>query len=260
MEATGKFDFTATAHDELSFRKGETIKILGTKEDWYKAEKCGMIGFVPKNYITLNIPRWYQDNISRQEAESTLKCQPIGAFIIRDSQSSPGDLSISVRHESDVQHFKVLQDKKGQYFLWDVKFTSLNKLVDYYTLNSVSKQSFVRLLTEQLSPLDLPPEPRPSPRPRLDVPNRAAPNPRPLPQERGGPRCPPPRPAETLPPPQTSLMQVKALYDFIAEEKDELDFHAGDIIEVVDRLDSFWWTGQLRGRKGLFPANYTAPL
>uniref|UniRef100_A0A8B9H692 GRB2 related adaptor protein 2b n=1 Tax=Astyanax mexicanus TaxID=7994 RepID=A0A8B9H692_ASTMX len=151
MEAIGKFDFTATAHDELSFKKGETIKASSHYMDsyWWMAEKCGMTGFVPKNYITLNIPRWYQDDISRQEAESMLKSQPIGAFIIRDSQSSPGDLSISVRHESDVQHFKVLQDKKGQYFLWDMKFTSLNKLVDYYTHNSISKQSCVRLFTEQ---------------------------------------------------------------------------------------------------------------
>lgn len=27
MEAVGKFDFTATANDELSFRKGESIKV-----------------------------------------------------------------------------------------------------------------------------------------------------------------------------------------------------------------------------------------
>ncbi|KAG9277523.1 GRB2-related adapter protein [Astyanax mexicanus] len=270
MEAIGKFDFTATAHDELSFKKGETIKILGTQEDWYKAEKCGMTGFVPKNYITLNIPRWYQDDISRQEAESMLKSQPIGAFIIRDSQSSPGDLSISVRHESDVQHFKVLQDKKGQYFLWDMKFTSLNKLVDYYTHNSISKQSCVRLFTEQPRPFDVPQEARSSALPRLDMPGRGSPDPRPFPQERGermrsqnipaGPRGPPPPRAETLPPPQTSLTQVRALFDFRAEEKDELDFNAGDIIEVVDRVDSYWWMGQLRGRRGLFPANYTNPL
>uniref|UniRef100_W5LE72 Osteoclast-stimulating factor 1 n=1 Tax=Astyanax mexicanus TaxID=7994 RepID=W5LE72_ASTMX len=232
MEAIGKFDFTATAHDELSFKKGETIKILGTQEDWYKAEKCGMTGFVPKNYITLNIPRWYQDDISRQEAESMLKSQPIGAFIIRDSQSSPGDLSISVRHESDVQHFKVLQDKKGQYFLWDMKFTSLNKLVDYYTHNSISKQSCVRLFTEQ--PVSLFAEQICTPKRKLI-------------------QC-------VLLNVQTSLTQVRALFDFRAEEKDELDFNAGDIIEVVDRVDSYWWMGQLRGRRGLFPANYTNPL
>lgn len=55
-------------------------------------------------------------------------------------------------------------------------------------------------------------------------------------------------------------MQVKALYDFTAEEDDELGFCAGDIIEVLDRTDVSWWKGRLRGRSGLFPANYTSPL
>lgn len=52
-------------------------------------------------------------------------------------------------------------------------------------------------------------------------------------------------------------MQVKALYNFTAEEDDELGFSAGDIIEVLDRSDPSWWKGRLRGRSGLFPANYT---
>ena len=54
--------------------------------------------------------------------------------------------------------------------------------------------------------------------------------------------------------------QVKALYNFVAEEKDELDFSAGDIIEVVERSDVSWWTGRLRGQTGLFPSNYTTPV
>lgn len=45
----------------------------------------------------------------------------------------------SLRHESDVQHFKVLRDNKGQYFLWSEKFTSLNKLVEFYKTTSISK-------------------------------------------------------------------------------------------------------------------------
>lgn len=49
------------------------------------------------------------------------------------NQSSP------LRHESDVQHFKVMRDSRGQYFLWSKKFTSLNKLVDFYKTTSVSK-------------------------------------------------------------------------------------------------------------------------
>lgn len=59
---------------------------------------------------------------------------------------------------------------------------------------------------------------------------------------------------------QSSLMQVKALYDFTAEETDELGFNAGDVIEVLEQTDNSWWKGRLRGRCGLIPANYTIPL
>lgn len=53
---------------------------------------------------------------------------------------------------------------------------------------------------------------------------------------------------------------VKALYDFTAEESDELSFCAEDVIEVLDRSDASWWKGRLRGSSGLFPANYTSEL
>ncbi|KAK2857521.1 hypothetical protein Q7C36_005440 [Tachysurus vachellii] len=272
MEAIGKFDFTATADDELSFKKGDAIKILGTKDNWYRAERHGLQGFVPRNYITLNIPSWYQEDMSRRASESTLMPQPIGSFIIRGSQSSPGNFSISVRHEADVQHFKVLQDNKGQYFLWDEKFSSLNELVKYYTVNSVSKHSSIRLFSEQRSQNPAP-DPRPVPQERRNkvsgFQNRPLPCPTdtlPPPQETRyqseptGPLGPPKCPANMFPPPQASLLKVKALYDFIAEEQDELNFSAGDIIEVVDQSESFWWVGRVRGRTGLFPTNYIIPL
>ncbi|KAL1273500.1 hypothetical protein QQF64_029362, partial [Cirrhinus molitorella] len=59
---------------------------------------------------------------------------------------------------------------------------------------------------------------------------------------------------------QASALQVRAMYDFSAEDADELNFHAGDIIEVLDQSDRFWWKGVLRGRTGLFPVNYTNPV
>lgn len=50
------------------------------------------------------------------------------------------------RYGNDVQHFKVLRDGAGKYFLWVVKFNSLNELVDYHRSTSVSRnqQIFLR--------------------------------------------------------------------------------------------------------------------
>jgi growth factor receptor-binding protein 2 len=82
--------------------------------------------------------------ISRSDAESTLlKCSQDGAYLFRESESAPGGFSLSVRVNNrqgvHVQHFKVLRDDAGKYFLWVVKFNSLNELVNYHKSASVSR-------------------------------------------------------------------------------------------------------------------------
>lgn len=261
MEASAKYDFDATAEDELSFRRGDHLIILGTNDDWYKAALNGCEGYVPKNYIDIYLPSWYQEGASRRDAQEKLMAQPVGSFLIRGSQSgAPGKFSISVRHEADVQHFKVMQNSRGQYYLWSEAFPTLNQLVDHYKRNSVSRHSEVFLR-----------EPGPQQRgakdtlPPLPV-SHSLPNPKP-PQQRGARDSLPPLPVSHCPPnpkpPQrtaSSARQVRALYSFQAEERDELDFSAGDIIEVLEKCDQSWWKGQLRGRTGLFPSNYTIPI
>ncbi|XP_041672751.1 GRB2-related adapter protein 2a isoform X2 [Cheilinus undulatus] len=285
MEAKGKYDFNATADDELSFRKGDVLKILSPQDEWYKAEMNGHEGFVPQNYIEMQTPKWFQENASRSAAEDMLKFNGLGDFVIRGCQSSPGDFSISVKHEIDVQHFKVMKDNKGQYFLWSEKFTSLNKLVEFYKTTSISKTREIYLNDGSPSGRNPPtavsmkrgslPEKR-TPSPALVSPRRASDQPfnqlamRAGLEERastightGRSSSPvssafPHRMSETMPlPKRASMLQVKALYDFKAEEDDELGFSAGDIIEVVDCSDASWWRGRLRGKSGLFPANYT---
>lgn len=285
MEARGKYDFAATTDDELSFRKGDILKILSPENDWFKAEMNGHEGFVPQNYLDMQTPRWFQENASRNAAEEILRHKDVGDFVIRGSQSSPGDFSISVKHETDVQHFKVLKDNKGQYFLWSEKFTSLNKLVEFYKTTSISKTREIYLndgssasrnvSTAQSVKRGSLPEQHHSAAALAATPRRASDQPHSQLAKRVGledrahtightgrnspvSAFPPRRTSETMPLPQRPPeVQVKALYNFTAEEDDELGFCAGDVIEVLDRSDASWWKGRLRGKSGLFPANYT---
>ncbi|KAI5937059.1 Growth factor receptor-bound protein 2 [Manis javanica] len=55
IQAITKYDFKATADDELSFKRGDILKVLNKEcdQNWYKAELNGKDGFIPKNYIEM---------------------------------------------------------------------------------------------------------------------------------------------------------------------------------------------------------------
>lgn len=52
--------------------------------------------------------------------------------------------------------------------------------------------------------------------------------------------------------------RARALYTFRGEQSGDLSFQKGDIIQIVEKSDSTddWWTGELGGKQGIFPANY----
>jgi len=49
---------------------------------------------------------------------------------------------------------------------------------------------------------------------------------------------------------------VIASFPHQATESNELSFNKGDRIRIITRDPSGWWTGEVNGRQGLFPANY----
>ena len=51
--------------------------------------------------------------------------------------------------------------------------------------------------------------------------------------------------------------KCKAIYDYDAQDNDELSFRAGDIIFIKNKDSSGWWEGSLNGVTGQFPGNYT---
>ncbi|ORX96580.1 hypothetical protein K493DRAFT_300858 [Basidiobolus meristosporus CBS 931.73] len=58
----------------------------------------------------------------------------------------------------------------------------------------------------------------------------------------------------------SEVTRVKALYDFKATERGELGFCKNDVIIVVDTKYREWWTGEINGRVGIFPANYVKSM
>lgn len=220
--------------------------MLNVEDDsnWYRAELNGKEGLIPSNYIEMKQNKWYLGKITRNAAEKLLMNKIEGAFLIRVSESSPGecvqcsrkslaprkrefpgnreflctkpplflsyrsagDFSLSVKCGNGVQHFKVLRDNNGKFFLWVIKFNSLNELVDYHRTSSISRSSDIKLKDVNLD-----------------------------------------------------VCLVQAVYDFKAAEPNELEFKRLDVINVIDKSDPNWWEGEVNQRKGYFPANYTRP-
>ncbi|XP_047576564.1 intersectin-1 isoform X3 [Lutra lutra] len=63
----------------------------------------------------------------------------------------------------------------------------------------------------------------------------------------------------TEPPKPTALpavCQVIGVYDYSAQNDDELAFSKGQIINVLNKDDPDWWRGEVNGQVGLFPSNY----
>lgn len=46
------------------------------------------------------------------------------------------------------------------------------------------------------------------------------------------------------------------MYDYTAQNDDELAFNKGQIINVLNKEDPDWWKGEVNGQVGLFPSNY----
>ncbi|NXP07104.1 GRAP protein, partial [Thinocorus orbignyianus] len=153
MESVALYSFQATEKDELPFQKGDTLKVWGswgvTSYGDHQPWGSPAIGRGAHMAEPGAPRRWYAGRISRQLAEERLrKCKHLGAFLIRDSESSPGEFSVSVNYGQHVQHFKVLRERNGKYFLWEEKFNSLNELVDFYRTTTIAKKQQIFLRDE----------------------------------------------------------------------------------------------------------------
>ncbi|XP_038069585.1 growth factor receptor-bound protein 2-like [Patiria miniata] len=144
VESIAQYNFERSSEDELSFRKGQKLVVFRkAEENWFSAaipdgEKSGL---VPMNYVKVKECNFLQQ-VTRNGAESLLERQPDGAFVIRRSESDPSNeknFSLSVKYGEGVQHFKILTDLSNKFFLWVVKFSTLNELVEYYKSASVSR-------------------------------------------------------------------------------------------------------------------------
>ncbi|XP_043999420.1 tyrosine-protein kinase Lck [Gambusia affinis] len=135
---------------DLGFDKGDKLKIINKDDaEWYLAESLttGQQGYIPHNFIamtTVETEPWFFRNISRNDAMRLLLApgNTQGSFLIRESETSKGSYSLSVRdldHNTGegVKHYRIRNmDDGGFYITTKISFNSLKELVQHYSRES----------------------------------------------------------------------------------------------------------------------------
>ena len=55
-------------------------------------------------------------------------------------------------------------------------------------------------------------------------------------------------------------LRAKVLFDYEAEEDNELSLREGETVEDVEQIDEGWWSGTVGGRSGLYPGEPSLTL
>ncbi|ELW71971.1 Tyrosine-protein kinase Lyn [Tupaia chinensis] len=146
--------------DDLSFKKGEKMKVLEEHGEWWKAKSLSTKreGFIPSNYVakvnTLETEdicemfkcpfRWFFKDITRKDAERQLLApgNSAGAFLIRESETLKGSFSLSVRdydpvHGDVIKHYKIRSlDNGGYYISPRITFPCISDMIKHYQKQS----------------------------------------------------------------------------------------------------------------------------
>ncbi|XP_069595268.1 1-phosphatidylinositol 4,5-bisphosphate phosphodiesterase gamma-2 isoform X1 [Ranitomeya imitator] len=182
---------------------------------------------------------WYYDNLSRGEAEEMLMRIPRdGAFLIRRREES-NSYAITFRAEGKIKHCRI--NKDGRLFVLGTSayFENLVELVNYYEKHALYRKIKLRypVTEELLNRLNA----------EKDVssiygfnkmyvdPNEISPA---MPQG-----------------------TVKALYNYMAKQDDELSFCTGALIHNVNKVSDGWWKGDYGDKlQHYFPSNYVEDI
>ncbi|NXH10382.1 BLK kinase, partial [Bucco capensis] len=141
------YDLPASSERDLQLLKGDKLQVLSKEGDWWLAKSLssGRKGYIPSNFVaqvdSLEEEKWYFKTLSRKDAERLLLSpgNKVGSFLIRESETSKGCYSLSVRDSDSargdiIKHYRVRSlDGGGCYISPRLSFCSLPELIQHYS-------------------------------------------------------------------------------------------------------------------------------
>ncbi|XP_025209575.1 intersectin-2 isoform X4 [Theropithecus gelada] len=243
LKAQALCSWTAKKDNHLNFSKHDIITVLEQQENWWFGEVHGGRGWFPKSYVKI-IPG---SEVKREEPEALYaainKKPTSAAYLVGEeyialypySSVEPGDLTFTEGEEI------LVTQKDGEWWTGSIGDRSgifpsnYVKPKDQESFGSASKSGASNKKPE-------------------------------IAQARGKKRQKGWFPAshvkllgpssERATPAFHPVCQVIAMYDYAANNEDELSFSKGQLINVMNKDDPDWWQGEINGVTGLFPSNY----
>ncbi|XP_053139860.1 intersectin-2 isoform X2 [Hemicordylus capensis] len=280
LKAQALCSWTAKKDNHLNFSKNDIITVLEQQENWWFGEVGGGRGWFPKSYVKILPGNEYQ----REEPEAVYAAinKKLTAPLYRPGEeyialypytsSEPGDLTFAEGEEILVTQKDgewwtgSIGDRTGIFPSNYVQLKDLDGSATASKTGTVNKKPEIAQVTtvytasgaEQLSlapgQLILILKKNSSGWWQGEL------------QARGKKRQKGWFPAthvkllgpssERTTPAALPVCQVIAMYDYIANNEDELSFSKGQLINVLNKEDADWWQGEINGTSGLFPSNY----
>ncbi|XP_022088016.1 tyrosine-protein kinase SRK2-like [Acanthaster planci] len=139
------YKYEARTEGDLSFDRGEKLKILDYSGDWWLAKSLVTHneGYIPSNFVaqvkSLEAEDWFFRDCTRSDAANRLMVPSLvpGTFLIRESETKPGTYALSVRDESsgfpNVKNYRINKSTDGEFYISaHKKFPTLQDVVEFY--------------------------------------------------------------------------------------------------------------------------------
>ena len=96
--------------------------------------------------MTIDYHSWYFGLIRRVDSELLLENTPPGTYLVRESETRPGTLSLSIKidptktanpGDKPIRHYNIRRRDSGEYFVSITNnFATISDLIDHYQSNT----------------------------------------------------------------------------------------------------------------------------